>query len=339
MKCSASLLLLLLVSFLVVGCSNDSSTDKVVPRTYKIGMVHWAAYSPLNVAEVKGFWKEQGIDVDVVNYTDGTELYARLDDKGVDIALDMIGSWVDLYLQGKPYTIIGETDWSHGGDKVIMKRGKSLADLKGSRLGVYLDLLSVKYFVNKYLTANGTSFSDFNVVEVGNPDSLADKFISGEFEIEANYDPYVSRAVAEGDGVVGATSADYSGCIPEGFVARRDVLATIPQEDLVKIFRGWIKAVKWAADSSNWKEYRQILMAETFPGDGITTDDQLRTFLGAVKIHSQSEGVEANKTDGGLYKFLTDLEGFARKNGYEGKGFTPQEIFDNRAIMVALGGE
>ncbi|MBF0552023.1 MAG: hypothetical protein HQK60_16000, partial [Deltaproteobacteria bacterium] len=32
-------------------------------RTYKIGTVHWIAFSPVNVAEVKGFWKDQGIDV------------------------------------------------------------------------------------------------------------------------------------------------------------------------------------------------------------------------------------------------------------------------------------
>ncbi len=336
MKNRTLLLASLLLAFLLHGCGDDSTTDPTPSRTYKIGMVHWAGFSPLNVADAKGFWEEQGIDVEIVNNTANTDLYAQLDNRQIDIALDMIGSWVDLRLQGKPYIIIGETDWSNGGDKVIIKQGKTLAELKGGKIGAYLNMLSVRYFINKYLTANGTQLSDFDVVQVGNPDSLADKFISGEFDLSANYDPYAARAVAEGSGAVAATSADYAGCIPEGFVARTDVLAGIPEADLVKIFKGWIKAVKWAAEPANWNEYKQILISRTFPGDNVTTDAQLRAFLDAVKIHSQAEQLEANKDNGGVYRFLADLNVFARANGYPGSNFTPEEIFDNNAIVKAL---
>jgi NitT/TauT family transport system substrate-binding protein len=52
-----------------------------------------------------------------------------------------------------------------------------------------------------------------------------------------NYDPQALRAEREGNGKVVATSATFPGCIPEGFVARTDVLKSIPPEDLAKIFQ------------------------------------------------------------------------------------------------------
>src|ERR1051325_4869485 len=94
------------------GCSESS----VAPRTYHVGMVQWAAFAPLNVADAKGFWKEQGLNVVVDNFQVNSELNDSLQSGGIDFALDMIGSWVDLRLQGKPITVIGETDWSNGGD-------------------------------------------------------------------------------------------------------------------------------------------------------------------------------------------------------------------------------
>ena len=55
-----------------------------------------------------------------------------------------------------------------------------------------------------------------------------------------------------------------------------------------------------------------------------------------MKIHSQAEQLEANKDNGGVYRFLADLNVFARANGYPGSNFTPEEIFDNNAIVKAL---
>jgi len=74
-------------------------------------MIHWIAYSPLNVALEKGFWKDQGIDVEVINYGSNQELNSALENFYIDIALDMMGSWVGMILDGVDLTLIGETDW------------------------------------------------------------------------------------------------------------------------------------------------------------------------------------------------------------------------------------
>jgi NitT/TauT family transport system substrate-binding protein len=271
----------------------------------------------------------------VDNFAVNTDLNNSLDTKRIDIALDMIGSWVDLRLQGKPLTILGETDWSNGGDKIIAKQGKSIASLKGEKFGSYLTLLSVKNFIAKYLATNNLAISDFDLVQEDDPAKLADKFINGTYKITANYDPEAARAVSTGNGNVVATSRDYPGCIPEGFVARTDVLAGIPQDDLVKFFKGWIRAVAWAQDSSHWLEYKSILNAKTYAGASFS-DAELRSFLDNVKVHNKADQLEANRMNGALYDYLTGLNVFAQQNGFAGKSFTPADVFDNTAIVKAL---
>jgi NitT/TauT family transport system substrate-binding protein len=327
-------LVALLALTLSLGCTN-TIVDPAPPRIYHVGMVQWAAFSPLNVADAKGFWKDQGLNVVVDNYAVNSDLNNNLDNGTIDFALDMIGSWVDLRLQGKPITVLGETDWSNGGDKIIIKDGMTPASLKGQKFAIYLKLLSVENFVAKYLAANGLAMSDFNIVQEDDPKVLADKFINSEYSITANYDPEAQRATDFGYGVVAATSRDYPGCIPEGFAVRTDRLANMPQDDLVKFFTGWIKAVQWSQDTANWAEYKAILNSKTYPGSNYS-DADLRGFMTNVKVHNKADQLAANQTGGALYDYLTGLNTFAKQNGYPTANFTPADVFDNTAIVKAL---
>jgi NitT/TauT family transport system substrate-binding protein len=324
---------LALATLLLTACGETAAP----PRTYRIGMVHWAAYSALNVADVKGLWKAQGLDVEVVNYLDNAVLNSDLHTRKIDLAEDMIGSWVDLYMSGVPLTVLGETDWSHGGDKIILKDTvSSVQTLKGQKVGVYLKLLSTNFFLGKYLAMNGLKFTDFTIEQAVGPRDLSTSFINGEYQMVLNYDPEAVRAVNEGGGKVVATSRDYAGVIPEGFVARTDNLRGIPQADLVKIFKGWIRGVKWTADPANWAEWQTILNEKTFEGDGPFTEAELKEFIGNVKVHNQAEQLERNKVDGGLYAYLRETSQFMLDNGMSTRPYLPSDVFDNTAFTQAL---
>lgn len=324
------LLLLLIVVFAFSGCSEDPDT-----KTYKIGMVPWAAYAPLNVADAKGFWADAGVKVEVVIFNSNTDLNAALVDGDIDIALDMIGSWVDLRLQGKPICVVGETDWSNGGDKIIIKKFASIPSLKGQKLGVYLNLLSVNYFVEKFLQQNSASLSDFVVEEVANPDTLSRRFIDSTYKIIANYDPAAAEAVNNGDGVVAATSKDYPGVIPEGFAMRTDKLAETSRADLVAIFDGWIKAVEWAYTPANKDEFYQILKTRTFANLNLS-DAALAVNLSQVKVHLKADQLNANISGGSLNSYLNDILAFAKTHGFPSHTLAAADILKNEALIEAL---
>lgn len=298
-------------------------------------MIHWIAYSPLNVAAEKGMWKDLGVDVQVINFGSNQELNKSLEHRRIDIALDMIGSWVGLYMEGVPLTLIGETDWSYGGDKIIAKKSVDFNTLKDQTIGVYLNLPSVTFFLNKYLSGNGVRLSDINIIEL-EPEAMADNFIADRFKIIVNYDPQALRAEKKGNGVVVATSRSYPGVIPEGFVARKDQLAKIDRADLEKIFQGWVNAVKWVKNSSNWNEYKRILNAETFEGEDNYSDADLKGMIDAVAIHDIKTQLKRNRDGGGLQEYLVELHSFLKQNNMLKKEFNPGELFDNKAIVKVL---
>jgi len=235
----------------------------VQARTYKIGVVPWAGWSPIHVADAKGFWKEQGVDVEVINYYDNTKILSDVRKKRIDIGFDMVGTIVGFYLRGVSLTVISETDWSHGGDKIIIKKGLHVLQFKGRPFGVYLNKPSVTFFLNEYLSTMGMRISDARVIQL-DPDRLADKFIAGLFNIIVLYDPHALRAAQNGNGEVIATSATYEGCIPEGMYMRPDVLAQMPEQDLEKNLTPFSLITKNLKKSSNRKKFLIIRRSSKF---------------------------------------------------------------------------
>ncbi|MDM8518188.1 ABC transporter substrate-binding protein [Desulfobacterales bacterium HSG16] len=304
-------------------------------RQYKIANVAWTGCAPANVAEIKGFWKEQGIDVKVFTTVTPNESHELLKNRLVDIKFDMIGSSIGQYMDGEPIRIIAETNWSQGGDKILVKKNLDPAALKGKPVGVYFNVPAVTFFLNQYLSTINVKLSDTRIIEM-EADALADHFIAGRFGIIVSYDPTALRAERKGNGKIVATSATYEGCIPEGMMVMKDVLGKIPEEDLIKILKGWIKAVKWTQDPANWKEYMKILNERTFKGMDPYSEKDLKEMVGAVHIHSASEQLERNREEGGLHIYLEQLKEFLSANKMLKKEFTHDTIFFNKAIVKAL---
>ena len=307
----------------------------VQARTYKIAVVPWVGWSTAHVAEAKGFWKAEGVDVKVFNFPSNQAIHTALKNKRIDIGFDMIGTAIGLYLEGIPLTVLVETDWSHGGDKIIVKQDADAAGLKGKPVGVYLNQPSVLYFLNQYLTSIGLTLSDVRVVEM-ETDVLADKFIEGIFQVIVSYDPDALRAEREGNGKVVATSATYEGCIPEGMMALNDVLKEIPKDDLHNILAAWVKAAAWSVDPANWNEYMEILNAHTFKDDAPYSEADLQEMVSAVRIHDAARLLERNRDGGGLQAYLNNLKAFLNANGMLKNDFTPEDIFDNSSIVEVL---
>jgi NitT/TauT family transport system substrate-binding protein len=88
----------------------------------------------------------------------------------------------------------------------------------------------------------------------------------------------------------------------------------------------------------NWNEYKQILNERTFEGEIPYSDKDLREMFDSVSIHDSKTQLERNRDGGGLHVYLKDLRSFLAENGMLKKDFTPETIFDNRAIVTTLQG-
>jgi NitT/TauT family transport system substrate-binding protein len=322
----------LMISLMLIIVFSCAATAGI----YKIGTLPWAGFSPVNVAHEKGFWKNYGQDVRVILYTCNSEMKKALENKRIDFALDVPGAWVKSYMEGIPVTILGEIEWSCGGDKIILKKETDIRKLKSRPIGVFSD--SVILMLHRYMTEQNLQISDFKIIEL-DPESLAKNFISGRLQMIVCYDPQALRAEQEGNGEVAATSASYPGSITDSIAARPDLLKDAPRADAVAILKGWIDAVKWIEDETNWNEYKTILNTKTFAGDPPYADGELKQLLEGVRILDIKMLRDQNKDGGGLSAYLKELRSVMKLNGLLKKDFSPEDIFDNSIMMEALEGQ
>jgi hypothetical protein len=220
-----SLPLLALVATLgapgIVGCSGEEAP--VLPK-FRVGTAAWAGFSPLNVAEAKGFFDAEGIDVEVVPFEEGAGSTA-LQAGTIDANLDVLGVFVNRTMVGKDdLKILAELDWSYGGDEVILRPpvDTSVAAIraKTKSVGVYSKTASNLLLLDYYLKDTsrhadwGLAIDRVSVVE-RLPEELVTSFAAGEDALSLNYQPISTEQVRAGGEVV-ATSATYPGVISEG---------------------------------------------------------------------------------------------------------------------------
>lgn len=307
-------------------------------KAYKVGMVSWAGFSPANVADAKGLWKHLGLDVTVFMLNSNAEVQKALAQRQIDIAIDINGFWVDMTMQGTPIKIIAEIDWSNGGDKILVKKGVNPSDLKDKILGTYDDSSATLVLLNRFLRDHGLRMSDIKRV-VFAAERLPEKFRALNLAAVVSYDPYALEIEQSQDGQLVASSATYPGCIADSIAMRADVLQAAPREDIVAFLKGWIAAVEWLQNETNWTEFAQILNQQTFKGSEPQSDDVLRGILARVKIHDAAMLWQQHQTGSGIFLQLQELKMALSENQLLKQDFTPEALVDASYLMEALGGQ
>lgn len=325
-------------TFLLLALLLLSLCSGVEARPYRIATVAWIGWSPLHVADELEFWEARGLEVEVVNYDDPIVIIEAIKAGKIDLAMDMAGSLVGIYMKGEPVLAIAETNWSHGGDKIIVQNGECLRDHVQGVIGVFLKQPSCLFFLDRYLQKMELRLSDFRIVEINSRD-LSAQFIAGRLPAIVNYEPWASEALEKGNGNILATSADFKGCIPECLWGYREVIDSMPEEDIHNILRGWIQAAKWIKDPANREAYYAILRSRTFKMQSWVTDEDLKRMLESVAMHSISTLKQRNRDAGGLCTYFRELKLFLDKNKMLEENFSPLDIFENRFILHVLENE
>jgi NitT/TauT family transport system substrate-binding protein len=315
----------LLAVVLGLAAGDGSAAERV-----RLAIAPWAGWTPALAGEAQGLWRDLGIEVIVTVMANDDEVRRALAGGATDLSLAMIGNHVGGIISGQDLVILGEADWSHGGDKVVIRRGVKPADLRGTSIGVYLDQPSVRYFLHRTLIANGLSDADVRIDEVVDTGALADAFVDGKYPLIVNFDPEALRSVREGDGRVVASSATFPGVIPEGFAMRR---GTIRPEVLERFFRGWFAAVAWARDPQHWATYVALMRARAFTAR--TSEADLLTMVAAVRIHDARSALARNEPGGGLARYLDEMADYLRAGGKLPATWDPGPMVDTTAFRLA----
>jgi NitT/TauT family transport system substrate-binding protein len=159
-------------------------------------------YLPLTIAEQKGFFKAEGLDVEIQDFPGGAKALQALIGGSVDVVSGAYEHTVTqqakgqnieaLVLQGKYAGIV------LGMNKAKAAEYKSPADLKGMKIGVTAPGSSTNMFVNILLAKAGLKPDAVSIIGVGATAGAVAIMQRGEIDALSNLDPVISQLEAGG---------------------------------------------------------------------------------------------------------------------------------------------
>jgi len=270
-----------------------SLTVTGVSAPLRVAYSYWFACVPLHIAESHGFWTKRGLEVQITSFDTGLKVDAALKRGEIDLGYDMLGAWFDLIQDGAPIMLVGETDWSNGGDKLLIRTGKNLGDLRGQPLVVYQNGSAVKLFLREALKRAKIPIGDFKLVEISDDAKMKDDFAKGRINLVASYDPIAQEVIAMGAKVL-ATTEEFPGIMPEGFAVTRGFLTPQGDADLEKFFAGWFEAVRYLHDPANRAEIAKLASEKTFAGTEKISEEDVVTNAKTQPVHLSDFSLQRN---------------------------------------------
>jgi NitT/TauT family transport system substrate-binding protein len=159
-------------------------------------------YLPLTIAERQGYFKAEGLDVEILDFPGGARALQALLGGSVDLVSGAYEHTVSqqakgqnieaLVLQGKDAGIV------LGLQKAKAASYKSPADLKGMKIGVTAPGSSTNMFVNILLAKAGLPPDSVSIIGVGATAGAVAIMKKGELDAISNLDPVISQLEVDG---------------------------------------------------------------------------------------------------------------------------------------------
>jgi NitT/TauT family transport system substrate-binding protein len=311
--------LLCLVSF---GSCRTQPTDGSLP-TVKVAINTWPGLGPYYVAKAKGFDKEEGIQLDVIMNEDTVARHTSLAAGEVDLVGITLDSVVIARSRGVPMTVVGQSDFSFGGDGIIANKDiKTVADLKGKKIACAEGLPS-HFFLLLVLRKEGLGPQDITFVPADDGSQAAQLFTSGRVDAAVTWDPWISKAESLTGGHVLITTRETPGILLGIVAANSDLLAQ-RRDRIVRAQRAWLKAVDFCLTHPD--EASQI-MAKEF---NVPAEEFKRMAAGAkladLKEELRTFGTADNP--GPIVQLAKDANDLWLKSGAIKKPVEPKDVID-----------
>ncbi|MFM2063016.1 MAG: hypothetical protein RLZZ507_2686 [Cyanobacteriota bacterium] len=232
-------------TYLLFACHTSTPTELKRPPL-KIPSGYFVGEYPGIIAQEKGFFKAQGVDVKLIHKQYIQLVQANFNAGKYDGIISSLGSFMILSATNPDIQGVMVVDESTGADAVVAQSEiKTVADLKGKKLGTNIGGFS-EVFVTEMLKKANLTRDDVNLVKLEAseiPQSLKNNVI----QAGNTWEPHISKAIKSGGHIL-FTSKQTPGLILDLMVFRKEIIRDRP-EDVHAFLRAWLQAVNyWKAN-------------------------------------------------------------------------------------------
>ena len=172
--------------------------------TIAVGGKNLLYYLPLTVAEQKGYFKEVGLEVEIVDLAGGARALQAVVGGSADVVSGAFEHNINMQAKGQPmraFVLQGRAPQIVlAVSTKTMPNYKSVADLKGKKIGVTAPGSSTNIMANYVLAKNGLKPSDVSFVGVGASQGAVAALRAGQIDAISNLDP-VMTILARGNDI------------------------------------------------------------------------------------------------------------------------------------------
>jgi ABC-type nitrate/sulfonate/bicarbonate transport system substrate-binding protein len=154
--------------------------------------------APVYVAAEKGFFKEQGLDVQLVPFSKGKLCLDAVVGGKADVATVAETPLMHLGFTKVPVAILSTIHFATRNTKCVVRRDKGIekpADLKGHKVGVPIGG-NAEYLMDKFLQKYGLTRNDVTVVNL-NPPEMVGAIDRGDIDASFSWEPHIHRTLTQ----------------------------------------------------------------------------------------------------------------------------------------------
>jgi NitT/TauT family transport system substrate-binding protein len=249
-----------------------------------IGFSAWPGWFPWQVAQEKGLFAGNGVDVEMKYFDSYTDSLNALATGNVTANSQTLNDTLSSVSGGSKQTIVLVNDNSTGNDQIIARPGiASIADLKGKKVSAEQGTVD-HYLLLLALKKAGLSESDVQFTPLAT-DAAAAAFVAGKVDAVGVFAPFTTTALGLSGSKAIATSKDFPGAIPDHLVFGTDFVAQHPDQ-VQAVVKTWFDTLAWIAAH---KDEAVGIMAKR---GGVSVEDY-KSYDSGTTIFSRQQNLDA----------------------------------------------
>jgi NitT/TauT family transport system substrate-binding protein len=227
--------------------------------TIAVGGKNLLYYLPLTIAESQGFFKAEGLDLTIADFAGGSQALRAVVGGSADVVSGAFEHTLNMQSKGqalRAFVLQGRAPQIVlGVNPKTMPDFKTVADLKGKKIGVTAPGSSTNVMANFVLAKAGLKPSDVSIVGVGAGSGAVAAMRAGQIDAMSNLDPVITllqrsgdlkvisdtRIVAEAEKVFGGPMPAACLYAPQSFIDKNPATAQALANAIVRADK-WIQA-------------------------------------------------------------------------------------------------
>ncbi len=232
-------------------------------------------YLPVTLAERRGYFRDYGLNVSIVDFEGGSQSLDALLGGSVDLVTGAYEHVLHTQAKGQDIRALIELG-RFPGIVLAVRRDrayKSPADLKGMKIGVTAPGSSSHFFVLYLMAKAGLQPADAIFIGVGGGAAAVEAMKSGAIDATANFDPVITRL--EQDGIIRIVTDTrfprvnyeiFGGTNPAAVLYAKQAFIAANPNTMQALVTAFYKTLKWIATATT-DEVVDTVPSDYFLGD------------------------------------------------------------------------